>query len=49
MPAKVQSRADAYKAKGITLWKNRDRLKAILDQIDLDQEPDMDSGWEPVD
>jgi len=49
MPAKVQSRADAYKAKGITLWKNRDRLKAIIDQIDLDQEPDMDSGWEPVD
>ena len=46
MPAKVQSRADAYKAKGITLWKNRDRLKAILDQIDAGQEPDMDSGWE---
>ena len=48
MPAKVQAQADEYKATAIKLWKNRDRLKAIHDQIDLDQEPDLDSGWEPV-
>ena len=49
MPAKVQAQADQYKTTAIKLWKNRDRLKAIIDQIDADQEPDMDSGWEPVD
>ncbi len=48
MPAKVQAQADEYKATAIKLWKNRDRLKAIHDQIDADQEPDLDSGWEPV-
>ena len=48
MPPKIQAKADQYKDTGVRLWKNRDRLKAIHDQIDLDQEPDLDSGWEPV-
>lgn len=48
MPPKVQAMADEYKALGVKLWKNRDRLNEIFTQIDADQEPDLDSGWEPV-
>lgn len=47
MPPKVQAMADDYKAKGIVLWKNRDRLKAILAAIEADDDPDLDAGWEP--
>lgn len=47
-PPKVQNMADAYRSKGVKLWKNRDRLKAILAQIDNGEDPDLDSGWEPA-
>ena len=46
LPPKIQTMADEYKAKGTTLWKNRDRLKAILAQIEANQDPDLDAGWE---
>lgn len=46
-PPKVQTMADTYRAKGVKLWKNRDRLKAILAQIDNGEDPDLDAGWEP--
>lgn len=46
MPPKVQAMADAYKAKGIKLWKNRDRLNAIITAIESNQDPDLDTGWE---
>lgn len=45
-PPKVKAMADAYKAKGTKLWKNRDRLKAIVTAIQADQDPDLESGWE---
>lgn len=45
-PPKVQTMADDYKAKGVKLWKNRDRLKAIVTAIQAGQDPDLDTGWE---
>lgn len=48
MPAKVQEMANEYKAVGIKLWKNRDRLNQIIAQIQANQEPDLDYGWEPA-
>lgn len=46
MPPKVQAMADEYKAKGVKIWRNRDRLKAIQADIDDGLEPDLDAGWE---
>ena len=46
LPPKVQTQADIYKAKSVKLWKNRDRLNAILADIDAGNEPDLDAGWE---
>ena len=46
-PPKVDIMAVAYKQKAIKLWKNRDRLNAILQQITNGQTPDLDIGWEP--
>ena len=46
LPPKIQTMTDAYKSKGVKLWKNRDRLKAILADIEAGQEPDLDAGWE---
>ena len=46
LPPKVQAMADAYKAKGVKLWKNRDRLKAITTDIQEGKDPDLDTGWE---
>lgn len=48
-PPKVQNMADRYRAKGVKLWKNRDRLKAILSEIEAGQAPDLDAGWETPD
>lgn len=45
-PPKVKTMADAYKAKGIKLWKNRDRLNALVTAIQAGQDPDLESGWE---
>ena len=45
LPPKAQAAADNYKAKAVKLWANRDRLNAILAEIDADGEPDMDAGW----
>jgi len=49
MPTKVQAAADEYKAKAIKLWKNRDRLEAIIAAIEAGEEPDLDAGWEAPD
>ena len=46
MPPKVDAAATVYKDKAVKLWKNRDRLKAIIAEIEAGTEPDMDSGWE---
>ena len=46
LPPKVQALTDDYKAKGIKLWKNRDRLKAVIADIEADNDPDLDAGWE---
>ena len=45
-PAKAQAMSDAYKAKAIKLWKNRDRLEAIIAEITAGTEPNLDEGWE---
>lgn len=45
-PPKVQTMAQEYVAKGTKIWKNRDRLKAIIADIQLGLEPDLDAGWE---
>ena len=49
MPAKVEAMADAYREKGVKLWRNRDRLRSILADIDEGTEPDLDAGWEAPD
>ena len=49
LPPKMQAMADDYKAKGVKIWKNRDRLKAIKADITNGIEPDMDAGWEAPD
>ncbi len=46
LPPKALAMANTYKQKAIRLWKNRDRLDAILTDIDNDLEPDLDAGWE---
>ena len=46
LPPKVVQMIDAYSAKGVKIWKNRDRLEALLAQIDAGQDPDLDAGWE---
>lgn len=48
LPPKVQAMADAYKAKGVKLWKNRDHLKVITAAIQAGQDPDLDTGWEAL-
>lgn len=45
-PPKVQKMANEYKAKGVKLWANRDRLKAILVDIEAGGDPDLDAGWQ---
>jgi hypothetical protein len=49
LPTKVRAFADAYKARGVKLWKNRDRLAAILKDIEDGKDPDLDAGWEAPD
>lgn len=49
LPPKVQDAADRYQAKGTKLWKNRDRVKAIIAELEADGDPDLDSGWEEPD
>jgi len=46
LPPKVKDFADDYKAKGVKLWKNRDRLKALLLAIEGNEDFDLDAGWE---
>ena len=46
LPPKVKDFADDYKAKGVKLWKNRDRLKALLLSIEANEDFDLDAGWE---
>lgn len=46
LPPRIQNFADDYKAKGVKLWRNRDRLLAILADIEKGLEPDLDAGWE---
>lgn len=45
-PPKVLDAAIEYRNKSASIWRNRDRLKAILAEIEAGTEPDMDSGWE---
>lgn len=47
-PTKVQTFLDNYQSRGVSLWKNRDRLKAIIAEIEANQDPDLDAGWEPT-
>lgn len=49
LPPRIQNFADNYKAKGVKLWRNRDRLRAILADIENGLEPDLDAGWEAPD
>jgi len=48
MPPKVRTMADKYVAKARKLFKNRDRLRAIIADIEAGNEPNLDAGWEPV-
>ena len=47
LPAKVTTFVDKYEATGIKLWKNRDRLKDLLTELEGGGDPDLDAGWEP--
>lgn len=49
LPPKVRAMADAYAEKGVRLYRNRDRLQAILADIQAGKDPDIDAGWEPAD
>ena len=46
LPAKVTNFVDKYEATGVKLWKNRDRLKTLLDELEAGSDPDLDAGWE---
>lgn len=46
VPARFQAFLDKYKSRVQTkILPNYDRLTAILAQIDLDEDPDLDAGW----
>ena len=47
LPPKVTKFVDQYEATGIKIWRNRDRLKSILKEINDGLDPDLDAGWEP--
>lgn len=47
LPPKVTQFVDAYEARAIKIWKNRDRLNSILAEIANGGDPDLDAGWEP--
>ena len=44
-PPKVATLAQAYIAKTVKIWQNRDRVDEILTQIGGGIEPDLDAGW----
>jgi hypothetical protein len=46
LPPKIVRFVDEYEAGAIKLWKNRDRLKALLASIENGEDPDLDAGWE---
>jgi len=46
LPPKVTKFVDQYEATGIKIWRNRDRLKSILKEINDGLDPDLDAGWE---
>lgn len=46
LPNKIATQAQAYINKAVKLWKNRDRLEAIVTSIENGEEPDLDTGWE---
>ena len=46
MPPQVEQMASAYKEKGVKLWRNRARLKAIITALENNEDPDLDAGWE---
>ena len=45
-PPKVRALAEEYVVKATRVWNNRDRLDAILAEIDGGTEPDLDVGWD---
>ena len=47
-PPKARAMIDKYKSKGKQLWKNRDRLDKIKEDIAQDKEPDLDNGWADI-
>jgi hypothetical protein len=44
-PAKVRAYAQAYIAKGVDLWANRNRLEQIITAINANTDFDIDGGW----
>lgn len=46
LPPKKENRANAYITKARKVWQNRDRKQAIRDEINLNQDPDFDAGWQ---
>jgi hypothetical protein len=49
LPPKIQTYAENYRNRGIKLWKNRDRVKALVLAIEAQQDYDLDEGWELTD
>lgn len=44
-PPKALAMSEAYKAKALKFWSNRDRLAEILTDISNGNDPDFDTGW----
>ena len=44
-PPKVQTFVNTYKAKGIKLNQNRDRLEAIIAELENGEDADLNAGW----
>lgn len=46
LPAKHRTYLTAYRTKGTKLWQNRETLDGKIVQIEANQEPDLDAGWQ---
>lgn len=46
LPTKVRQILNAYKAKGVKIWKNRDTADQKRAAVIAGQAPDPDSGWQ---